>query len=138
MGTNHDSRAGPGAQKGSRGLPCKAASTPDQPPAQESASFHANASGKISPTVPPADLPDARLHGASGDVPEALPGGAYADWHEVDGRRTRIVILRVPDGGRLSRAIQDLLLDGGVSGPPLDDHDGLSGVRGPRPVSPCE
>lgn len=136
----HDTRAGPGAQKGEQGSPCKTALPPEQPPARDSSFSYANASGGDLPTAPAQDSTDltgAGYDGASGGVPEALPYGADADWHEVDGKLTRVVIRRVPDGGRLSRFISNLLLDGDVGGPPLDDHDGLSGVREPLPVPPC-
>ena len=45
-------------------------------------------------------------------MPEPLPlSGTDTGWCEVDGIRARVVIVRAPDGGRLSRCIQNLLLD---------------------------
>ena len=125
----HDSRAGPGAQKGEQGPPSKAAlPPPDQPPRRDSAFLYATASGDGSPSISPASLTD--IPGTPYD------GGTDTGWCDVDGIRGRVVILRVPDGGRLSRFIQNLLLDADSGGPPPDDHDALSGVREPLPVPP--
>ena len=139
MDTHHDSRAGPGAQKVEQGPPSKAALPPDQLPSRDAVFLYATPSAEVSPTSLSAgltDTADAGYDGASGGAPEPLPGSTDTGWYEVDGIRARVVIVRAPDGGRLSRFIQDLLLDVDLGGPPPDDHDRLSGVREPVPVFP--
>ena len=118
MDTTND-RAGPGTKRGRGGFG-RRTSTPDQPLTSESASSYATASGRGPATALQTGLTD-------------LSG---ADWHVVDGIRFRLLVRREPDGGRLSKFIQRLLLDGDTEGPPLDDDDGLDGVREPRPVLP--
>ena len=135
----HDDRAGPGAKKGEQGSRAKLSLPPDQPQARDQAAFYANASGDDSPTFPSGgltDFPHAGRQSASGEMPQVPLSGTDTGWSEVDGIRARVVILKSPDGGRLSRCIQDLLLDGDAGGPPPDDHDALSGVRELVPVSP--
>ena len=140
MDTLHG-RAGPGARKRGRGGFGRQASTPNQAPSSsESAYLYATASDgntTITPSAGLTDLSGARSHETSGDVPEALPAGAVSEWHEVEGRRFRLVVRRRPDGGRLIRLIQDLLLDEGIEDTPLDDDEGLAGVRELVLIPPC-
>lgn len=119
MDTHHNTRAVPGAQKGEQGPPSKAALHLDQPPSRDAVFLHANPSGTDTPT-------------SSAPVSADLPGtghdsGNDTGWYEVDGIRARVVILRAPDGGRLSQFIQNLLLDG---------DDGFAGAKVPVPVLP--
>ena len=110
----HNTRAGPGAQKGGQGSRAKLSLPPDQPQARDQAAFYANRSAEDSPTFPSAglmDIPGAGHDGASGEMPQAPLSGTDTGWCEVDGIRARVVIVRAPDGGRLSRCIQNLLLD---------------------------
>ena len=115
-----NSRDGPGKSKRGQGGFGRRASTPDQPLTSESAYLYATASDGDSTTALQTGLMD-------------LSG---ADWHVVDGIRFRLLVRREPDGGRLSKFIQRLLLDRDTKGPPLGGDHGLTGVREPRPVLP--
>lgn len=113
MATQHG-RDRPQAQGGEQGLTAKPTLPPDQPQARDQAAFYANPSVEDSPTFPSAglmDVPGAGHDGASGEMPQAPLSWTDTGWHKVDGIRARVVIVSAPDGGRLSRCIQNLLLD---------------------------
>ena len=139
-GTGGRGRDGPARKARCRGTSFAATSpASDQPPSSSESVFpYATASegGSTTPLTGLTDLFGVEGPGAPAYLSEWLPGGADVGWHDVDGIRLRLWVRREPDGGRLGKFIQDLLVDSDFRDPPQDDHSGLTGVREPLPVLP--
>lgn len=128
MDSQHDSRAGPGAQKREQGPPSRAALPLDRTPTQDSASLYATPSSDASQSAAGDDgaSPAGQVHGPDAPAPGGLgsedtgglavgfpPDDGPVLWQRdlgVQGRfRTSVRVIGLEDGGQRARLLRELV-----------------------------